>query len=104
MEAGTSVIESGNTIMSRSLLKGADMNQVGNKVAEISSKLNELQIKRMQTSRTFETIIIVLHGLTIGNLWPDEYTNRGISYTIINSTSIKPGILHSVQLIQILST
>src|SRR5574337_434313 len=65
MEAGTSVIESGNTIMSRSLLKGADMNQVGNKVAEISSKLNELRSKRMQTSRTFETIIIVLHGLTM---------------------------------------
>ena len=65
MEAGTSVIESGNTIMSRSLLKGSDMNQVGNKVAEISAKLNELRSKRMQTSRTFETIIIVLHGLTM---------------------------------------
>ena len=65
MEAGTSVIESGNTIMSRALLKGSDMNQVGNKVAEISAKLNELRSKRMQTSRTFETIIIVLHGLTM---------------------------------------
>ncbi|MGI0092877.1 MAG: flagellar assembly protein FlaJ [Nitrosotalea sp.] len=65
MESGTSVIESGNTIMSRSLLKGSDMNQVGNKVAEISAKLNELRSKRMQTSRTFETIIIVLHGLTM---------------------------------------
>ncbi len=65
MEAGTSVIESGNTIMSRALLKGSDMNQVGNKVAEISAKLNELRSKRMQTSKTFETIIIVLHGLTM---------------------------------------
>jgi len=65
VEAGTTVIESGNTIMSRALLKGADMNQVGNKVAEISAKLNELRSKRMQTSRTFETIVIVLHGLTM---------------------------------------
>ncbi|MDH2907198.1 MAG: flagellar assembly protein FlaJ [Candidatus Nitrosotalea sp.] len=65
MESGTSVIESGNTIMSRALLKGSDMNQVGNKVAEISAKLNELRSKRMQTSKTFETIIIVLHGLTM---------------------------------------
>lgn len=65
MESGTAVIESGNTIMSRALLKGANMNEVGNKVAEISSKLNELRSKRVQTSKTFETIVIVLHGLTM---------------------------------------
>lgn len=65
MEAGTSIIESGNTIMSRALLKGSNMNEVGNKVSEISSKLNELRSKRVQTSKTFETIVIVLHGLTM---------------------------------------
>lgn len=65
MESGTAVIESGNTIMSRAMLKGANMNEVGNKVAEISSKLNELRSKRVQTSKTFETIVIVLHGLTM---------------------------------------
>lgn len=65
MESGTSIIESGNTIMSRAMLKGANMNEVGNKVAEISSKLNELRSKRVQTSKTFETIVIVLHGLTM---------------------------------------
>jgi flagellar protein FlaJ len=41
------------------------MNEVGTKVAEISSKINELRSKRVQTSKTFETIIIVLHGLTM---------------------------------------
>lgn len=65
MESGTMVIESGNTIMSRALLKGGNMNIVGTKVAEISSKINELRSKRVQTSRTFETIIIVLHALTM---------------------------------------
>ena len=65
MEAGTSIIESGNTIMSRAMLKGANMNEVGNKVAEISSKISELRSKRVQTSKTFETIVIVLHGLTM---------------------------------------
>ena len=65
MESGTAIIESGNTIMSRALLKGANMNEVGNKVSEISSKLNELRSKRVQTSKTFETIVIVLHGLTM---------------------------------------
>ncbi|MDE1770332.1 MAG: flagellar assembly protein FlaJ [Thaumarchaeota archaeon] len=65
MEAGTTIIESGNTIMSRGLLKGANMNVVGNKVADISAKINELRSKRIQTSRTFETIVIVLHALTM---------------------------------------
>ncbi|MDR3782198.1 MAG: flagellar assembly protein FlaJ [Candidatus Nitrosotalea sp.] len=65
MESGTSIIESGNTIMSRAMLKGANMNEVGNKVAEISSKISELRSKRVQTSKTFETIVIVLHGLTM---------------------------------------
>ncbi|WP_101477174.1 flagellar assembly protein FlaJ [Candidatus Nitrosotalea bavarica] len=65
MESGTAIIESGNTIMSRALLKGANMNEVGNKVSEISSKISELRSKRVQTSKTFETIVIVLHGLTM---------------------------------------
>ncbi len=64
-ECGSSVIESGNTIISKSLVKGADLNEVGNKVSEISAKLNELRAKRQQTSKTFETIVIVLHGLTL---------------------------------------
>jgi len=67
-EAGTSIITSGNTILSNSLQKGADLNEVGNKVADISSKLNELRAKRRQTSKTFETIVIVMHALTMAIL------------------------------------
>lgn len=64
-EAGTAIIVSGNTIMSNAILKGANMNDVGSKVSEISLKLNELRAKRRQTSRTFETIVLVLHALTM---------------------------------------
>ncbi|MGI0101505.1 MAG: flagellar assembly protein FlaJ [Nitrosotalea sp.] len=64
-EAGTTIIVSGNTIMSNAILKGANMNEVGSKVSEISLKLNELRAKRRQTSRTFETIVLVLHALTM---------------------------------------
>ncbi len=64
-DAGTAIIVSGNTIMSNSILKGANMNDVGSKVSEISLKLNELRAKRRQTSRTFETIVLVLHALTM---------------------------------------
>lgn len=64
-EAGTSIIVSGNTIMANAMLKGSNMNEVGNKVSEISLKLNEVRSKRRQTSRTFETIVLVLHALTM---------------------------------------
>ena len=65
MEAGSAIIESGNTIVAKAMLKGANMNDVGLKVSEISSKISELRAKRSQTSKTFETIVIVLHGLTM---------------------------------------
>ncbi|MDE1831743.1 MAG: flagellar assembly protein FlaJ [Thaumarchaeota archaeon] len=64
-EAGTAIIVSGNTIMSNAMMKGANMNEVGNKISEISLKLNELRAKRNQTARTFETIVLVLHALTM---------------------------------------
>ncbi|MDE1861583.1 MAG: flagellar assembly protein FlaJ [Thaumarchaeota archaeon] len=64
-EAGTSIIVSGNTIIANALMKGSNMNEVGTKVSEISLKLNELRAKRRQTSRTFETIVLVLHALTM---------------------------------------
>ncbi|MDE2589845.1 MAG: flagellar assembly protein FlaJ [Patescibacteria group bacterium] len=64
-EAGTAIIVAGNTIMANAMLKGSNMNDVGNKVSEISLKLNELRAKRRQTSRTFETIVLVLHALTM---------------------------------------
>ncbi len=64
-DAGTAIIVSGNTIMSNAIQKGANMNEVGSKVSEISLKLNELRAKRRQTSRTFETIVLVLHALTM---------------------------------------
>lgn len=64
-ESATYVITSGNAIMAKALQKGSDINDVGNKIADISSKFNELRSKRRQTSKTFETILIVLHGLTM---------------------------------------
>lgn len=64
-ESATYIITSGNTIMAKALQKGSNINDVGNKISDISSKFNELRSKRRQTSKTFETILIVLHGLTM---------------------------------------
>jgi len=45
--------------------KGGDMGLAGNHVSDITVKINELRAKRAQTSKTFETIIVVLHALTM---------------------------------------
>ena len=41
------------------------MNDAADQVASITIKLNELRSKREQTAKTFESIIIVLHVLTL---------------------------------------
>ena len=59
------LIANGNQVISTTLDKGGDMNETGNKVADITLKINELRAKRAQTSKTFESIIIILHVLTL---------------------------------------
>jgi flagellar protein FlaJ len=59
------VIANGNEVISYAMDKGGDMNLAGNHVADITVKINELRAKRTQTSKTFETIILVLHALTL---------------------------------------
>ena len=41
------------------------MYSAGNMVSDITVKINELRAKREQNSKTFETIVIVLHILTL---------------------------------------
>ena len=86
-EAGTSIIQSGNTIVSKAMIKGGNMNEVGTKVAEISAKLSELRAKRSQTSKTFETIVIVLHGLTMA-IFGLMSTLIEIFHTLLNSVPV----------------
>lgn len=64
-DTGSQVIANGNEVISYAMDKGGDMNVAGNHVADITVKINELRSKRAQTAKTFETIIIVLHALTL---------------------------------------
>lgn len=64
-EIGSSAITNANTIIAKCMSKGSDMNAIGNKVAEVTERITELRTKREQTSKTFETIIIVLHVLSL---------------------------------------
>ncbi len=65
-DCGSEIVANGNQVISTALDKGGDMNETGNTVADITIKINELRGKRAQTVKTFETIIIVLHVLTLG--------------------------------------
>ena len=65
-DCGSEIVANGNQVISTALDKGGDMNETGNTVANITIKINELRGKRAQTVKTFETIIIVLHVLTLG--------------------------------------
>ncbi len=64
-ESASEIIKNGNMVISMAINKGADMNQSGDTVATITLKFNELRAKRAQIAKTFESIIIVLHILTV---------------------------------------
>ncbi len=64
-ESASEIIKNGNMVISMAINKGANMNQSGDTVATITLKFNELRAKRAQIAKTFESIIIVLHILTI---------------------------------------
>ncbi len=64
-DTGSEIIANGNKVISTAIAKGSDMNDAADQVASITIKLNELRSKREQTAKTFESIIIVLHVLTL---------------------------------------
>ncbi|WP_255464270.1 flagellar assembly protein FlaJ [Nitrosopumilus sp. b1] len=64
-DAGSEIIANGNQVISTAMDKGGDMNETGNVVADITLKMNELRAKRSQTAKTFETVVVVLHILTL---------------------------------------
>ncbi|MGI0047778.1 MAG: flagellar assembly protein FlaJ, partial [Nitrosotalea sp.] len=100
-------------IMANAILKGSDMNAVGSKVSEISLKLNELRAKRRQTSRTFETIVLVLHALTMAifglmnkliEIFHDMITGTQISNNALTLSPIDPNFMAMMMPIVIIVT
>ena len=64
-DTGSQIIANGNDVISHAMDNGGNMSLAGNNVSDITVKINELRAKRAQTSKTFETIILVLHALTM---------------------------------------
>jgi flagellar protein FlaJ len=73
--------------MSTALEKGADINETGNVIADITIKFNELRAKRAQTAKTFETITIILHVLTLA-VFSLMSKLTGIFFDLINTVDI----------------
>ncbi|MCH7967179.1 MAG: flagellar assembly protein FlaJ [Thaumarchaeota archaeon] len=65
LETENHIIANGNSIISTSLNKGANMNLVGNIVSDITKKINELRGKRAQNASTFQLVIFILHILSL---------------------------------------
>ena len=64
-DSASEIIRNGNMVISMAINKGSDMNQSGDTISTITLKFNELRAKRAQIAKTFESIIIVLHILTV---------------------------------------
>jgi len=65
IESQNHLIANGNDIFSASVDKGADMKIVGNVVADVTKKMNELRGKRAQNGSTFQLVVIILHVLSL---------------------------------------
>ena len=86
-DTGSEIIANGNEVISNAMDKGGNLNIAGNYVSEITGKINELRAKRAQTAKTFETIIIVLHALTLA-VFGLMNKLTGIFYDLVSTVDV----------------
>lgn len=112
-DTGSQVIANGNEVVSFAMDKGANLNLAGNHVADITTKINELRAKRTQTAKTFETIIVVLHALTLAvfglmnkltSIFFDLVNTVDVSNDTLNLTPIDPAFMAMMMPLMILMT
>ena len=112
-DCGSEIVANGNQVISTTLDKGGDMNETGNRIADITVKINELRAKREQTSKTFESIIIVLHVLTLAvfgmmnkltSIFYELISSVEISNNAFPLSPIDPAFMNQILPIMILMT
>lgn len=86
-DTASQIIANGNEVISYAMDKGGNLNLAGNHVSDITVKINELRSKRTQTAKTFETIIIVLHALTLA-VFGLMNKLTGIFYDLVNTVDV----------------
>ena len=92
-DTGSQIIANGNEVISYAMDKGGDLNIAGNHVSDITVKINELRSKRTQTAKTFETIIIVLHALTLA-VFGLMNKLTGIFFELVNTVDVQNESIH----------
>lgn len=111
-ESGSAVVTAGNTVISKSIVKGANMNEVGTILSEVTSALIELKRKRLQTAKAFESSILMLHVLTlvvfaflakITSLFSELFEQMKGAQNAILISSIDPAIMNFILPFVILS-
>jgi flagellar protein FlaJ len=65
VDTGNALITASNKIVSVSMVKGANMVEVGETLAQLTSRFNDLRKKRQQVSKAFESTVLILHLLTV---------------------------------------
>lgn len=112
-DTGSQVIANGNEVMTHAMDKGGNLNLAGNQVADITGKINELRAKRAQTAKTFETIILVLHALTLAvfglmnkltSIFFDLVSTVDVSNDTLSLTPIDPQFMAMMMPMMILMT
>ncbi|HET8720031.1 MAG TPA: flagellar assembly protein FlaJ, partial [Candidatus Nitrosotenuis sp.] len=86
-DTGSQIIANGNEVISYAMDKGGNLNVAGNNVSDITVKINELRAKRTQTAKTFETIILVLHALTLA-VFGLMNKLTGIFFDLVNTVDV----------------
>ncbi len=92
-DTGSQIIANGNEVISYAMDKGGNLNLAGNHVSDITVKINELRAKRTQTAKTFETIILVLHALTLA-VFGLMNKLTGIFFDLVNTVDVSNDTLH----------
>jgi archaeal flagellar protein FlaJ len=64
-DTSSALVSAGNAVLAYSIIKGANMLEVGITLSEISSKFLEIRRKREQSSKALETNILIMHVLTL---------------------------------------
>lgn len=64
-DTSSALVSAGNAVLAYSIIKGANMLEVGTTLSEISSKFLEIRRKREQSSKALETNILIMHVLTL---------------------------------------
>src|SRR5574338_4280 len=86
-DTGSQIIANGNEVISYAMDKGGNLHLAGNHISDITVKINELRAKRTQTAKTFETIIIVLHALTLA-VFGLMNKLTGIFFELVNTVDV----------------